>query len=465
MTNFLSNISPMSYLDFDALPTSAVILSPDEIDQAAVLSHQIIDESKQWQAYLHYLALSAFEQWLEERAESLTINREECTILYPVLANFISCVANLQIGAFKVCLIATGSLSDEMVSIPRVVVDLPEFIPHFYVLVEVLEEQEAANVYAFLSYQELQENLQRTSFQSDWNYQLSISCFDRNPDRLLLYLRCLESSAISLPVIPPNRTALLADIQNQLVELLPQLQSPKRELFEVLTWEQAAAVLTSPELLNWVYTLQTQNAATENIEMSSANPESTSAFKSLQDVIKLITQPALNAGRWLWDELDDLAQGLSWVLLPSFASASAMRPIRSPEEEFEVIITQLRQRGLEIPIQARGAYQDISLAGIPLRLYAVTWHLVAESEHPEWSLLLILGAPALSSLPSHIKLRVSDQTGILNELGLNAESEDSYIFTRVVGHWDEKFLVSVSLMDGVEVTLPPFAFNLERLRN
>jgi hypothetical protein len=139
-----------------------------------------------------------------------------------------------------------------------------------------------------------------------------------------------------------------------------------------------------------------------------------------------------------------------------------MRPMRSPEEEFEVIATQLRQRGLEIPIQARGAYQDILLAGILLRMYAVTWHLVAESQHPEWSLLLILGAPALSSLPSNIKLRVSDQTGILDELGLNVESEDSYIYTRVVGNWDEKFLVSVSLMDGVEVTLPPFAFDLGR---
>ncbi|MDZ8226911.1 DUF1822 family protein [Nostoc sp. ChiVER01] len=462
MTNLLSNVSPMSYLDFDALPISAVILSPDDIDQAAEISNQITDESKQWQIYLNCLALSAFEQWLESRAESLTINRDKCTILQPIFANFISSVANLQVGEFKVCLIATGSLTDEMVSLPRVVVDLPEFIPHFYVLVEVLEEEEAANVYAFLPYQELRESVQITSLQSDWNYQLPISSFDDNPDRLLLYLRCLEPSAISLPAIPTNRTAILAKIQNQLVELLPQLQSPRRELSEVLTWEQASAVFTNPELLNWLYTLQKQNIATGNVEMGSAKPESSGYFASLQDLIKLITQPALNAGRWLWDELDDLAASLSWVLLPSFADASQMRPIRSPEEEFEVIVTQLRQRGLEIPVQGRGAYQDLLLAGIPLRMYAVTWHLVSESGKPEWSLLLILGAPALSSLPSNIKFRVSDQTGILDERGLNAESEDFYIFTRVVGNWDEKFLVSVSLMDDVEVTLPPFAFDLGR---
>jgi type II secretory pathway component PulM len=448
MNNLTSNILPMSYLDFDDLPTSAIILSDDDIDRAAEISSSIPNRLKEWQVYLNCLALSAFEKWLDERAESLKINLDKCTILQPALANFINAVANLQVDEFKVCLIATGSLSDEMVRLPRVIIDLPEFIPHFYVLVEVLEERQSANIYAFLSYQELLERQNLTSLQSDGNYQLPISCFDNNPDRLLLYLRCLEVSAISLPAIPTNRTEILARVQNQLLELLPELQLSERELADILTWEQATAVFTHPELLNWIYTLQQENHPPANT--------------FLRDLIKLITQPAVNAGRWLENELDELAQGLSWVLLPSFVPASGMRPMRSPEEEFEVIATQLRQRGLEIPIQARGAYQDILLAGIPLRMYAVTWHLVGESEQREWSLLLILGAPALSSLPADIKLRVSDQTGILDELGLNAESEDAYIFTRVVGNWDEKFLVSVSLMDGVEVTLPPFAFDLGR---
>ncbi|BAZ37503.1 hypothetical protein NIES4101_35810 [Calothrix sp. NIES-4101] len=453
MNNFTSNILLMSYLDFDDSPTSAIILSDDDIDRAAEMSDRIPNRLKQWQVYLNCLALSAFEKWLDERAESLNINLDKCTILQPALANFINAVANLQVGEFRVCLIATGSLSDEMVRIPRVIIDLPEFIPHFYVLVEVLEEEQSANVYAFLSYQELLERQNLTSLQSDGNYQLPISSFDKNPDRLLLYLRCLEVSAISLPAIPTNRAEILARVQNRLLELLPELRLSERELSDILTWEQATAVFTHPELLNWIYSLQKETLQQEN------NPP---ANTFLQDLIKLITQPAVNAGRWLGNELDELAQGLSWVLLPSFVPASGMRPMRSPEEEFEVIVTQLRQRSLEIPIQARGAYQDILLAGIPLRMYAVTWHLLGESEQREWSLLLILGAPALASLPANIKLRVSDQTGILDELGLNAESEDAYIFTRVVGNWDEKFLISVSLMDGVEMTLPPFAFDLGR---
>ncbi len=53
---------------------------------------------------------------------------------------------------------------------------------------------------------------------------------------------------------------------------------------------------------------------------------------------------------------------------------------------------------------------------------------------------------------------MSDQTGILVEKETNAKQGDAYLFTRVVGSWDEKFLVSVSLMDEMELNLPPFKF-------
>jgi hypothetical protein len=238
-------------------------------------------------------------------------------------------------------------------------------------------------------------------------------------------------------------------MQNELTALLPQLDSPERELWQVLNWEQGTAVLTSPELLNWVYNLQIQQLPITNSQFS---------IPHLSDLIKLLTQPTLNVGRWLWDELDNLAQELSWVLLPGFAPIGEMR---SPTEEFAAIITQLQQTDSEIPLEARAAFKDLLLAGIQLRLYAVTWHLVSESNR-EWTLLLILGAPNSNSLPHNVKLRVSDQTGILIERGLEPENGDAYIFTRVIGNWDEKFLVSVKLMDGVEVTLPPFAFDLGR---
>jgi hypothetical protein len=430
-------------LEFEVLPTTAINLDTEQINQAVENSLKIKNQSQQWQTYINTLALLAFKEWLTERADSLTVNEDKCTVFQPAIANVIPAVANLQVGKFKVCLLTNDSLSDDEIVVPRAVVDLPEYIAHFYVLIEVLEEQETAIVFGFLSYQQLikKQTVANLQPEADWTYQIPVSWFEQKPDDLLLYLRCLEANAIILPTINNQRTQILASMQNELMALLPQLQLPNIELWQVLTWEQGSAVITNIELLNWLDNLQQQG---HNYSLQN----------SLKDLFKLLTQPAINVGRWLWDELDELAQELSWQLLPIIAPAPVMR---SPVEEFQVITNQLQSRGLEISSQARGAYHDLLLAGIPLRLYAVTWTILSESD-PLWTLLLVLGTSAQNTLPGHLKLRVSDQTSILVEQGINQEQGDSYLFTRVVGNWDEKFLVSVSLVDGVELTLPPFTF-------
>jgi hypothetical protein len=450
MTNY-SNSTTQTYLDFEAFSPETIDLAPESIDRAVELSTQIPNEQQQWQTYLNVLALDAFEEWLDNRATDLTGDRQD-DILQPAIANAINAVCNLKVNEFKVCLIAMGSLADEEVSLPRAIVDLPEFIPHFYVLVEVQEEQETALIHSFLSYEELVNRRKSVNLapDEDWTYQLPLTWFNSDPDRLLLYLRCLELTTISLPVSQSNRTMELARIRSELEALLPQLQSPECQLWQVLTWEQGTAVLTSPELLNWVYQLQRGEITPTSTQ--------TSLQQHLSDILQLLTQPAVNVGRWLWNELDEFAQELSWVLLPSLAPVAAMR---SPVEEFAAIVKQLAQTGVDIPAQARGAYRDLQLAGMPLRLYAVTWPMLSESI-PEWTLLLVLGATPGTSLPPGLQLRVSDQTGILVEQALDTQARDSYFFTSVVGTWDEKFIVTVGLTPAIEQTLPPFSFNPER---
>ncbi|MDP8964736.1 MAG: DUF1822 family protein [Cyanobacteriota bacterium] len=451
MTNY-SNSTTQMWLDFEALSPETIDLSPESIAQAVELSTNIPNEQQQWQTYLNVLALYAFEEWLGSRSIDLTIDREYCSVLQPATANVIDAVCNLKVNEFNICLMAAGSLIDEEVTLPRAVVDLPEFVPHFYVLVEVQEEQETAVVHSFLSYEQLVNRRASVNLEADedWTYQLPLTWFEADPDRLLLFLRCLEQMAMSLPSSQSDRTMQLSQIRSELEALLPQLESPERQLWEVLTWEQGTAVLTNPELLNWVYQLQRG-------EITSASSQ-ISLQQHLSDILQLLTQPAVNVGRWLWNELDELAQEVSWVLLPSLAPAAAMR---SPVEEFEAIVTQLRQAGVEIPTQARGAYRDLQLAGMPLRLYAVTWPVLSESI-PEWTLLLVLGATPGTSLPPGLRLRVSDQTGVLVEQVLDTQASDSYFFTSVVGSWEEKFIVTVGLTPNIEQTLPPFSFNPER---
>jgi hypothetical protein len=438
--------------DFERLPTGAIVLSTDDIHQAVALSSQIPHKLRQWQIYLTTLAVLAFENWLEERDYFIPINRENYSIFQPATANLLSSVCHLQIGQFKLCLIASGSLTDAEVTLPRAVVDLPEFAANFYVLIEVLEEQEYVIIRPFLSYQQLREKLTQANLvpESDWTYQIPLTWFDHEPDRLLLYLRCLEPDAIPLAAIKPQeRIQTLSTMQDELANLLPQLQTSQQEIWQVLNWEQGVAILTNLDLLNWV------DNAQRNI--SVAEEQNQNSNYHLSDLIQLVTKPAVNVGRWLWDELDELAQQLSWTLLPQMMPA---RQMRSPIEEFARIASQLQQQGIEIPSSARGAYQDLLLAGLQLRLYAVTWNLLSKPDPNSWTLLLILGSPLSEDLPHTLKLRVSDKTGILVQQEANREQGVSYLFTRVVGGWDDKFLVSVSLMDGVELTLPPFEFNL-----
>jgi len=180
----------------------------------------------------------------------------------------------------------------------------------------------------------------------------------------------------------------------------------------------------------------------------------------LSDLLTLLTEPAMNLGRWLRDELDHFASELSWVLVPEFSPATAMRSLRFASEEFEAIMQELQKQDIEIPTQAKGAYRDLQLAETALRLYALTWELNTDTVR-EWKLLLILGTPSQMSLPNQVQLRVSDETQILVEQNLNPDDDYPYIFTAVIGSLEEKFIVTVSLGSEIQETLPPFGFDPE----
>jgi len=452
-----SNISADLLFDFEALTIEAIDLEPNQIDQAVQLSSQIPNETRQWQTYLNALALFGFEQWVRERAPELPLNAESCSTLQPWGANAIEAVCNLEVAQFKVCLLTTGTLIDEVVVLPRAAIDLPEYAAHFYVVVAVQEEQEQATIYGFIRHDQLLTLQQSAhlSAEPDWTYELPLAWFERDPDRLFLYLRCLDAVTIPLPEVPTKRLASLSGLQAELEPLIPQLQDPNRSLWQTLTWEQGAPLLTSPELLRWLYRLQTQGSATRT--------NLASLTSQLSQILQGLTQQVINVGEWLQDELDEVSQNLFWRLLPAPAFANtSLRSLRtttaeSPTEEIEAIISQLRQTGMDIPSQARGACRDFELAENPLRLYAVTWPILTQ---PEWTLLLILRAQSGTELPQELKLQVSDPTSILVEQVVEQNSTLSYLYTRVIGTGDEQFSVTISLNEETQ-TFPPFACIIE----
>jgi hypothetical protein len=450
MTNYNLDTDSL-LLDFDSFSETGIELSPEQVEQAVRLSDRIPDLEQQWQTYLNALALLAFTTWLEDKEPSLVINTDHCSVQQPSYASFVDGVFNLEVGEFKVCLLTRGVAIDDVVTVSRAVLDLPAYIAHFYVLVDVVEEQAEVNLNRFIRYDQLCQRRQASNLiaDADWTYDLPLTWFNGEPEDLLLYLRCLEPNAIALPSIVPLNIQLSA-----LEPLIPQLQSGVH-LPEILTWEQGSAILSNPSLLQWLYELQT------NL------PESRDALTTLRDrlanTMAGVTQTAINVKSWLNNELDALAQNLAWTMLfPPTYAPSGLRDLsvlnrESPPAEFEAIITQLRNSGEDIPTEARGACQDFNLATYRLRLFAVTWTEVNE-DIPEWNLLLVLGAQPNSCLPQGLQLEVKESDTILDQKIVAEDTENSYIYTRIIGELSEQFTVSIILTSGENITFPKFVY-------
>ncbi len=440
-------------LDFETGNFDAISLKESQIQQAAAISTTILNPEHQWQTYLEALAWFGFESWLEARDSQILVNCAKCSLTQPSYANVIPGVFNLEINQFKVCILTPGVMVDETITIPRVVLDLPEYVAHFYVVVGVDEEREEATVSSFIPYDELKQHQHSANLQpdSDWNYELPIAWFNGEPDKLLLCLRCLESTAIVLPTVP-ERAIDTGFLQTELESLIPQLQSKTIPLSEILNWEQGISVLTNPDLLDWLHNLKTTPATESNLS---------TLRESLSVTLAKFTQRVINVGTWLQNELDEVSQSLAWSLLPSSALAtSAFRNLKavnqeSPAEELGSVVTYLRNSGVEIPSEATSAYRDFTLGTVGLRLFAIAWEINPVAETPEWTLLVVLGAQPEQQLSVGLKLILQDLETTLDEKIVETP-EDSYLYTLVIGNLEEKFMIKLVLPTGETLILPPF---------
>ena len=437
MDNFISDLTNDL---FEVDNNLEIINLEEQLQPAFLISEKSNNPLIKWQVYFQCLALFAFEEWLQEREPRLTLDKENSSTLQYQYANLIDAVFNLKVGNFKVCLIPCMLLTNEEVAIPRAVIDLPEYTAHFYVVIGVDEELEIAAVKGLLRYDQLINIKAELEPEADWNYYIPLLQFNQEVDELLLYLQCLAHTAILLPEIPVSRRDILRKVQTSLLNLLPQLNN--RPLWEVLTWEQGKAVLTTPLLINWLYQSINQNTA--------------ALTKHLSDLLQILTQQAVNVGQWLVNQVDDAVQTLSWQLIPASQLRSTFESNQSnPIEELEVILNDIQDNNqLDIPPTAVRVYQDITLDKL-LRLYAIIWSLPEEENG--WTLFLVLKAINDNQSACRFTLRVSDQIEVLDEEELTTD-DNSYLYTQVEGSYDDKFLVTLMSETGENIAFPPFEF-------
>ncbi|MGL5083062.1 MAG: DUF1822 family protein [Microcoleaceae cyanobacterium] len=169
-----------------------------------------------------------------------------------------------------------------------------------------------------------------------------------------------------------------------------------------------------------------------------------------------LTQTVVNVGNWLRAQANQIVEELSWMLLPSLAYGDVFRDARSPMELFTDVAAQLRNRAqLVIPLTARTAYRDFTWSEINLRLFVTTWEV--ETNTSEWSLLLLLAAQPGSRLPQGTQLQVRDELQVLEDPILSDPTQE-YLYTRVIGDYNEQFFVTINFPNATAVTLPPFTF-------
>lgn len=226
--------------DVRLLLSEVIWLEPEHFQQATEISNQVNDEAQQWQTYLNTLAVCALEEWFQEKIPEQPISRD---------IHVIEPICHLKMGNFIYGAIATENLHDEVVNIPQAVLERPELAAHFYVLLEVPEEQEEVIMRGFLHHDELENYRSTVNLQSENGcYQLPLDLFDDEFNHLLFYSCYLEPSAIPLPVAStePTPDSLREALQSTRTNLSQWLQG----MFDA-GWSSFETLISPEDQLAW----------------------------------------------------------------------------------------------------------------------------------------------------------------------------------------------------------------------
>ncbi len=391
-------------LHFEAIATESIELAPAAVAQAIALSQAISDPLERWQSYLALLVLEGFEQWLQQHSTPITLKRKQATLLQPNGFD-LPAASRLDLSRFQVCLVAIDSDEDEVIELPASVMDVPSQMAHFYIAAAVCEEQKQVAMRYFLRYDQLAQYRQQNSYPitSNQTYQLPTAIFETNFDDLLLYLTCLEPSAIVLP----TANSALAPLNQRLVQPVVNagawLQRQINDLADDLVW-----CFFSPRRVGGMMSV-------ESI-MADANT----------------------------------AQRTNATAFPGDSNAYAT------DDHLAAILTAIERNGIQIPQDSKAAYQDLLVDNQALRLCVVIWATPQATPEPEWSLLAILKALPNQTIPEQTRLIISETTTPIVEEILRPGT--AYLVAQAIGNWDEQFTITITLPTGNRLTLPPFTF-------
>ena len=222
------NFSTYDPIDFRLLIPEVIHLESEHFKRAKKMCSQTSNETKQWQSYLSSLGLVAFKDWLTDKLSQHNLDLDVSTFDN----NYY-----LSSEKFKYCLISVEHVLDEIVSISRNIIDISSMLADFYVLIEVLEEEEEVIIKGFLGYDSLTNYCSQVNSSLSYNdyYKIPLSLFDWEPNHLLLYHQFADLPELSPATNPATNPANISE-QKTLIDGLegkiPKLSKWFKDVFD-----------------------------------------------------------------------------------------------------------------------------------------------------------------------------------------------------------------------------------------
>lgn len=233
--NLLNSGGKTMISELETIPIEAIALSPEIMQQAIAISQ---NADHQWQTYLDAIAYLTICEWLHERSPNLDSAFEEIT-------NRQANIHYLKVNGFTLYVLGTMPASGD-VEIPADILQPESPISGikynlnntFIVIVEIYEEIEQALILGFSPHLQLVKHLADLNVdlkcdRLENTYQVPLSLFDDEPERLLLYLQNLEPiKALPLATITESSVNITELILNTGLWFQEQLD----EIAQNLAW-------------------------------------------------------------------------------------------------------------------------------------------------------------------------------------------------------------------------------------
>ncbi|KAB8335767.1 DUF1822 family protein [Scytonema tolypothrichoides VB-61278] len=438
MSNFSINTSK-ELLNLGILEDEVIYLDPEHFDRAVEISNQVNTEEKRWQTYLNVLALCSFEEWLQGAASDLSIQLDYYSVLQSPFSNELTALSYLKVGEFDICLIVTENLTDEAVLLPSASIDSPEFVTHFYVLLEILEEQEEAIIRGLLRYDKLlnyQQSVNLLAERQD-NYKLPLFFFDSEPNHLLYALRWLSPTAIIPKVSGLQTSKQLSQIHQPVKDSQPVIFGQKAT--RLSDWIQnifEAGWLTIEDLLD-AKVLQRTIVWQASYRSHDRNHE--------DEIAELINQLISNTNKF---QQQKAAKRLGAIAKGNDSAIQALINLIQTTQDDEILWTAVESLWQIAPGNPTGGVRKVQLIDLGMLVARQTVALavaIIQKANQQFGILLrVYPTGDEPYLPANLKLVLLDNSGqVLREVP--TRESDNYIQLRFNGQQGEQFSVKVAI--------------------